>query len=133
MPVDPVASIYDAIGADGITRVTAAFYRQVRSDDVLRPLYPEEDLSGAEARLRSFLLFRFGGPPHYIEQRGHPRLRLRHAPFPIDQRARDRWVALMDQALDQARLPPAVAAAMRQFFHDTATFLINRPEPQEAL
>ena len=133
MPADPVTRIYDAIGADGIARVTAAFYHRVRTDDILRPLYPEEDLTEAESRLRDFLIFRFGGPPHYIAQRGHPRLRLRHAPFPIDQRARDRWVALMDQALDQAGLPPAVIAAMRQFFHEVATFLINRPEPQEAV
>jgi hemoglobin len=129
MPVDPVANVYAAIGTDGITRVTAAFYHLVRTDPILRPLYPEEDLTGAETRLRDFLLFRFGGPAHYIAQRGHPRLRLRHAPFPIDQRARDRWVALMDRALDQAGLPPAVAASMRQFFHDTATFLINYHAP----
>jgi hemoglobin len=132
MPADPVGSLYHAIGADGIARVTAAFYRLVRTDDILRPLYPEADLTGAESRLRDFLLFRFGGPPHYIEQRGHPRLRLRHAPFPIDQRARDRWVALMEQALEQAMLPPAVVATMRQFFREVATFLINHQAPTDA-
>jgi hemoglobin len=127
MPADTVANIYDVIGAEGITRLTAAFYHLVSSDDILRPLYPEADLRGAETRLRDFLIFRFGGPQHYIEQRGHPRLRMRHAPFPIDQRARDRWVALMEQALEQAALPLPVAAALRQFFQEVATFLINRP------
>ena len=125
MPADAVAGIYDAIGADGIAHLTAAFYQRVSTDDVLRPLYPEADLTGAEARLRDFLIFRFGGPPHYIAQRGHPRLRLRHAPFPIDQRARDRWVALMEQALEQAAFPPAVTVTLRQFVQEVATFLIN--------
>jgi hemoglobin len=129
MPADAVAGIYDAIGADGIARLTAAFYQRVSTDDILRPLYPEADLADAEARLRAFLIFRFGGPPHYIAQRGHPRLRLRHAPFAIDQRARDRWVALMEQALEQAAFPPPVTATLRQFFQEVATFLINHPPP----
>ena len=133
MPADAVASIYDVIGAEGIARLTAAFYQLVGSDDILRPLYPEADLTGAETHLRDFLIFRFGGPPHYIEQRGHPRLRQRHAPFPVDQRARDRWVALMQQALEQAALPPSVTATLRQFFEEVATFLINRPTPRGAL
>jgi hemoglobin len=131
MPVDTVANIYDVIGADGVARLTAAFYHLVGSDDILRPLYPEADLSSAEARLRDFLTFRFGGPPHYIAQRGHPRLRMRHAPFAIDQRARDRWVALMEQAIEQAALPPAVTGPLRQFFQEVATFLINRPSLPE--
>jgi hemoglobin len=127
MPADTVANIYDIIGTEGITRLTAAFYHLVSADDILRPLYPEADLREAETRLRNFLIFRFGGPQHYIEQRGHPRLRMRHAPFPIDQRARDRWVALMEQALAQAAFSPPVTAALRQFFQEVATFLINRP------
>jgi hemoglobin len=127
MPEDTVADIYNIIGTKGIARFTTAFYHLVSTDDLLRPLYPEADLSGAETRLRDFLIFRFGGPQHYIAQRGHPRLRLRHAPFPIDQRARDRWVALMTQALEQAEIPPAVHAALLPFFQEVATFLINRP------
>jgi hemoglobin len=132
MPVDTVANIYAIIGADGMARLTAAFYHLVGSDDILRPLYPEADLSNAEARLRDFLTFRFGGPPHYIAQRGHPRLRMRHAPFAIDQRARDRWVALMEQAIEQAALPSESLGPLRQFFQEVATFLINRPSPPEA-
>ncbi len=118
--------IYHVIGEAGLTRLIAAFYRQVPQDEILAPMYPEADLEGAERRLRDFLIFRFGGPSHYIEQRGHPRLRMRHAPFPVDQAARDRWVSLMAHAIDQAEFPASVAAALRTFFHDVATFLINR-------
>ena len=118
--------IYETIGEDGISRVVQAFYRQVPSDDVLSPMYPKDDLDGSEERLRDFLLYRFGGPPRYIEQRGHPRLRMRHAPFPIDQRARDRWISLMDNAVDAAALPPHIDATLKEFFRNVATFLINR-------
>lgn len=127
MAEDTVQHLYDLIGADGITRLTAAFYQRVQGDDLLRPLYPDADLTGAERRLRDFLIFRCGGPPEYIMQRGHPRLRLRHAPFPVDQRARDRWVALMEQALDEVAFAAPVHAALQEFFRDVATFLINRP------
>ena len=120
-------NIYGIIGEDGIARLIATFYRQVATDDILRPMYPEEDLAAAEMRLREFLVFRFGGPQRYIAQRGHPRLRMRHAPFPIDQQARDRWVALMENALQQQAFPAEVTTALRTFFHEVATFLINRP------
>ncbi|MDE0204661.1 MAG: globin [Candidatus Tectomicrobia bacterium] len=118
--------IYETIGEDGISRVVQAFYRQVPSDDVLSPMYPEDDLNGSEERLRDFLVYRFGGPPRYIEERGHPRLRMRHAPFPIDQRARDRWISLMDNAVDAAALPTQIDATLKEFFRKVATFLINR-------
>ena len=120
-------SIYDLIGEEGFTRLIRAFYRQVPGDDILGPMYPPDDLPGAEQRLRDFLIFRFGGPQDYIEQRGHPRLRMRHNPFAINQQARDRWVQLMDAALAEAALPKPAADALREFFHDTATFMINRP------
>ena len=120
-------SIYDLIGEEGFTRLIRAFYRQVPSDDILGPMYPPDDLPGAEQRLRDFLIFRFGGPQDYIEQRGHPRLRMRHNPFAINQQARDRWVQLMDAALAEAALPKPAADTLREFFHDTATFMINRP------
>ena len=74
---------------------------------------------GAEERLRDFLIGRFGGPPRYIEQRGHPRLRMRHAPFAIDEAARNRWVELMDRALDEARLPDDATSLLREFLHAT--------------
>jgi len=119
--------IFNAIGEDGFVRLIRAFYAQVPADPILGPMYPQDDLAGAEQRLREFLVGRFGGPPRYIEQRGHPRLRMRHNPFTIDVAARDRWVTLMDRALDAAQLPDDAAAVLRDFFHSTATFMINRP------
>jgi len=119
--------IYAQIGEEGFARLVAAFYRQVPSDDILGPMYPADDMPGAEDRLREFLIGRFGGPQRYIESRGHPRLRMRHMPFKLDQAARDRWVQLMDKALDEAALPGESAQCLREFFHHMATFLINTP------
>ncbi len=120
--------VYTVIGHEGFERLVAAFYRQVPEDDLLGPLYPADDFPGAEQRLRDFLIYRFGGPPVYIEQRGHPRLRMRHAAFPIGQRVRDRWVQLMDRALEQAMLPDEVRQLLNAFFASTATFLMNRSD-----
>ena len=89
------AEIYGRIGEDGFARLVASFYAQVPGDDILGPMYPADDMAGAELRLRDFLVGRFGGPPRYEESRGHPRLRMRHHPYRLDQRARDRWVGLM--------------------------------------
>lgn len=118
--------VYEAIGEDGFERLVRAFYAQVPGDDVLGPMYPAHDLAGAEQRLRDFLIGRFGGPPRYIQQRGHPRLRMRHMPFAIDNAARDRWVLLMGRALDRAGLPEGAVKVLREFFDSTATFMINR-------
>ncbi|HZM60600.1 MAG TPA: globin [Vicinamibacterales bacterium] len=117
--------LYDAIGEDGFARLVHAFYAQVPGDEILGPLYPPHDLAGAEQRLRDFLVGRFGGPPRYIEQRGHPRLRMRHLPFAIDEAARNRWVMLMDRALDETKLPESATTLLREFFHSVATFLRN--------
>jgi len=119
--------VFAAIGEDGFRRLIAAFYRQVPTDDILGPMYAGQDLNGAEERLRDFLIFRFGGPPRYIENRGHPRLRMRHVRFPVDPAARDRWVQLMENAFEEARLPDEPARHLRDFFASTAKFLINRP------
>ena len=118
--------IYEQIGEDGFSRLVRAFYGQVPGDDILGPMYPADDMVGAEERLRDFLIGRFGGPNRYIEQRGHPRLRQRHAPFAIDQAARDRWIHLMTRALDEAALPADVTITLRSFFDQTATFMVNR-------
>ena len=120
--------IFAVIGEEGFQRLTNAFYRQIPSDDVLGPLYQAQDLAGAERRLRDFLMFRFGGPSTYIETRGHPRLRMRHAPFAIGSAARDRWVQLMGRALEEASLPEDVHRTLQDFFANTATFLMNRPD-----
>src|SRR6266478_5579510 len=94
--------IYSLIGEEGFTRLVADFYSQVPTDDILGPLYPPGDLAGAEKRLREFLIQRFGGPDTYSQRRGHPRLRMRHARFHIDRRARDRWMQLMERSLAEA-------------------------------
>src|SRR5205085_2621390 len=119
-------NVYSIIGEDGFTRLVAAFYRRVASDDLLRPLYPDQDLAAAEVRLRDFLVQRFGGRMTYSEKRGHPRLRMRHAPFIINQAGRDRWVELMEASLAEVNLPPEVVPPLRKFFHEAATFMINR-------
>lgn len=118
--------IYEIIGEEGFERLVAAFYRQVPGDDILGPMYPPDDMEGAEERLRDFLVGRFGGPQRYMQKRGHPRLRMRHFPFAIDARARDRWIELMERALEESAFPPEADKAMREFFGAVATMLINR-------
>jgi hemoglobin len=120
--------IYSLIGEDGFQRLIAAFYRQVPGDDLLGPMYPADDLAGAEQRLRDYLIYRFGGPQKYIEERGHPRLRARHIPFPITQASRDRWMQLMDNAFIEVQLPAEAVNPIRMFFDQMATFMINRME-----
>jgi len=121
------SEVYPRIGDEGFTRLVAAFYRQIPEDPILGPMY-KGDFAGAEARLRGFLIYRFGGPQHYIEQRGHPRLRMRHAPFPVDGIARDHWLRLMHAALEESQLPREVRDLLWNFFDSTARFLMNRPD-----
>jgi hemoglobin len=121
--------VYSMIGAEGFTRLVAAFYRRVPQDDLLGPMYPARDLPGAEQRLRDFLIGRFGGPQTYIEQRGHPRLRARHSAFPINQTVRDRWMRLMTGALREAALPQEAEQVLREFLDGMSTFMINQAEP----
>ncbi len=118
--------MFSAIGEDGFTRLIAAFYRQVPKDDILGPMYEGRDLAAAEQRLRDFLIYRFGGPDRYIAERGHPRLRMRHVPFVIDQAARERWVQLMSHAFEEVQLPPEAERLLRGFLEATATAMINR-------
>lgn len=124
--------LYEIVGEDGFARLVRAFYARVESDDILGPMYREsaantgESLADAEARLRDFLIYRFGGPQRYIERRGHPRLRARHTPFLIDRSAADRWLALMEESMQEARLPAGAVAALRPFFAQVAGFMINK-------
>ncbi len=118
--------IYAVIGEEGFERLIRSFYAQVPADPILSAMYPKDDLAGAEQRLRDFLIGRFGGPQRYVEQRGHPRLRMRHMPFAIDTAARHRWVELMDRALVEAGLPDDAVAVLQPFFHHMASFMINR-------
>ena len=118
--------VFAALGEDGFERLIAAFYDQVPGDSVLGPLYPANDLAGAHIRLRDFLIYRFGGPVRYIENRGHPRLRLRHAPFPIGEQAREHWLRLMSEALDRAQIAEVPRQVLWKFFEATATAMMNR-------
>jgi hemoglobin len=92
-------------------------------------MYPEADLQPAARRLRLFLEQFFGGPRTYSQERGHPRLRMRHAPFTIDQAARDVWVRHMLAALDEADIPDPAYSTLRDYFERTATFMINVVKP----
>ncbi len=118
--------IFRHLGSDGIAHLVAAFYRQIPDDDILGPMYPPDDLVGAEERLRLFLTFRFGGPQDYLQHRGHPKLRLRHAPFAIDQQARDRWMQLMGNAITECQFSRDVSSVLQTFLGNVATFLMNR-------
>jgi hemoglobin len=120
------SAVFQLIGEDGFTRLIHHFYRQVPSDPVLGPMYPP-DLAAAEQRLRNFLIYRFGGPPRYLEERGHPRLRMRHAPFSVDDQARQHWLLLMRNALDLANLPLEARDVLWAYFESTAEAMMNRP------
>jgi len=111
---------------DYITKMVAAFYRRVKIDDLIGPMYPPDDWEGAEERLRDFLIYRFGGSDRYIQQRGHPRLRMRHGPFAIGPAERDRWVELMSGAMEEAEVPPEHQLNMKVFFDQVAEFLRNQ-------
>lgn len=122
-------SIYDLIGgAEAVADIVDAFYAAVETDPVLRPMYPE-DLEGPKRRLYLFLVQFFGGPTRYSEERGHPRLRMRHFPFAIDQRARDNWLSHMLTAIDSAGISEPARSRMREYFDRSSAFLINRSEP----
>lgn len=118
--------IYELLGAEKLTAIVAGFYRRVPDDPILGPMYPRHDLAGAEARLRSFLIYRFGGPPDYLRERGHPRLRMRHLPFAIDRQARDRWMELMMASIAEQGVAPELREYLERFLGGIATFLVNR-------
>jgi hemoglobin len=122
--------MYEAAGGEEtFTRLVDRFYAGVAADPVLRPLYPEDDeeLAGAAEHLRLFLIQYWGGPTWYDERRGHPRLRLRHAPFAIGRAERDAWMGHMLAAIDSLNLPRPVRAAFVDYFDRAATAMMNRP------
>ena len=126
-------SYYDAVGGhEAFVQLARVFYEQVAEDPEMRPMYPDADLADAEVRLRMFLEQYWGGPTTYHEQRGHPRLRMRHAPFDVTPRMRDHWVAHMRVAVDSLHLTPELKEPLWDYFTRAATFMINRPddEPQ---
>ncbi len=114
------------LGKQGFADLVAAFYRRVPEDDLLGPMYPDDDWEGAEARLRDFLIYRFGVSDRYLRERGHPRLRMRHAPFAIGEPERDRWLELMHQAMVETEIPDDIASDLISFFRQVADFMRNR-------
>jgi hemoglobin len=131
--MDPVSNqtqtFFDEIGGQAtIETIVRGFYAGVAEDEVLRPLYPEADLEPAIDRLTKFLAQYWGGPTTYSEERGHPRLRMRHAPFTVDVDARDRWLAHFRAGLDAAGLTPEQDEQFWAYVNHAATFLVNAPD-----
>lgn len=131
-PAQPTPpSFYEAVGgAETFRTIVSRFYVLVRDDEVLRPMYPEEDLSGAEDRLRMFLEQYWGGPRTYSDQRGHPRLRMRHTPFRIGYIERDAWLRCMHTAvasIDQGTLDDAHRRELLAYLEMAAEAMVNAP------
>ncbi|GAA1501936.1 globin [Nocardioides humi] len=121
-------SFYEEIGGfETFRRIVATFYEGVAADEVLRPMYPEEDLGPAEERFLLFLVQYWGGPTTYSDARGHPRLRMRHAPFAVDLDARDRWLRHFRAGLDSVDLTPEQDARFWEYVTHAATFMVNTP------
>jgi hemoglobin len=122
-------TFYDAIGGEPtFHKLVDEFYAGVATDPVLRPLYPEEDLGPAADRLRMFLAQYWGGPGTYSERRGHPRLRMRHAPFRVGPRERDAWLHHMRRAVDSLNLPPEQDRMLWEYLYRAAMFMVNTME-----
>lgn len=124
-------SFYDEVGgAETFRAIVSTFYQLVREDEILRPLYPEDDLDGAEERLRMFLEQYWGGPRTYSEQRGHPRLRMRHAPFKVGPLERDAWLRCMHTAVaevDSRTLDDAHRQVLLNYLEMAAQSMVNSP------
>jgi hemoglobin len=121
-------SVYELAGGEPAFRLLVQrFYARVAVDPVLRRVYPDEDLSGATERLTLFLIEYWGGPSTYSEQRGHPRLRMRHQPFAIGRAERDAWLEHMTAAVESLDLAPAVRKALLDYFATASTAMINTP------
>ena len=123
----PGPTLYDLVGGeDTFRRLVARFYAGVAADPVLRPLYPDEDLGPAEERLRMFLVQYWGGPRTYSDRRGHPRLRMRHAPFAIGEGERDAWLRHMRAAVDSLGLPAEQDQTLWRYLEMAAHSMQNR-------
>ena len=119
-------TFYDDIGGAGTIRtIVSTFYAGVAEDELLRPMYPEEDLGPAEERFFLFLCQYWGGPTTYSELRGHPRLRMRHAPFPVTHEAKDHWLTHFRAGLDAAGLTPEQNAEFWEYVVRAADFMVN--------
>jgi len=121
-------SLYERVGPEFFARLVEEFYARVEADPVLLSLYPEpDDLGPARERLRLFLIQYWGGPTTYSDARGHPRLRMRHAPYPIRERERDHWMAAMTAAVGACTDDETLRSELLAYFEPAATHMINRP------
>jgi hemoglobin len=124
--VTALDTFYDQVGGEQtFHRIVSRFYAEVAKDELLRPIYPEEDLGPAEERLRMFLEQYWGGPRTYSDQRGHPRLRMRHMPFKIGPIERDAWLRCMRIAVDEAELEPAYRDQLWEYLEMAAHSMVN--------
>lgn len=125
----PQQTFFDAVGgADTFHKLTARFYEEVAKDEIVRPLYPEEDLGPAERRMRMFLEQYWGGPRTYSDERGHPRLRMRHNPFKIGPLERDAWLRCMHTAIasiDDSVLDATHRAQLVDYMEMAANSMVN--------
>jgi hemoglobin len=120
------ATFYERAGGSKVFKeLTKKFYQKVSVDPILKPMYPEEDLGPAAERLRMFLEQYWGGPTTYQEQRGHPRLKMRHSPFKINPLARERWLLHMRAAVDSIELPKLLEAELWGYLDRAATAMLN--------
>lgn len=124
-----MSTFYDEIGGMAtIAAIVDRFYAGVAEDEVLRPMYPEEDLGPAAERFTLFLAQYWGGPTTYSDERGHPRLRMRHAPFPVTPAAAQHWLRHFRDGLDAANLTPEQDAQFWDYVTHAAQFMVNTPE-----
>ncbi len=123
------STFYDQIGGEATIRaIVHTFYEGVAEDEILRPLYPEEDLGPAEDRFSLFLMQYWGGPATYSETRGHPRLRMRHAPFAVTPESAERWLFHFRAGLDRAALTPEQDEQFWTYVRHAAKFMVNTAE-----
>jgi hemoglobin len=123
---ESLLTFYDAVGGHPtFVALTKRFYEGVAADPPLRAIYPEEDLAAAEQRLRAFLEQYWGGPTTYSQERGHPRLRMRHAPFPVTPTLRDHWLTHMRDAVDSLDITPAQRSELWSYMERAAYSMVN--------
>lgn len=123
-----VDTLYHEVGELKLRAMVAAFYRRVKTDALIGVMYPPEDWEGSEKRLADFIVYRFGGPQTYLEERGHPRLRGRHMGFPIGVAERDQWLKLMGESMLEVGVSTEAAQIMIPFFAQVADMMRNRIE-----
>ncbi|MFZ9222697.1 MAG: globin [Candidatus Nanopelagicaceae bacterium] len=122
-------TLFERVGGEAtFEQLVSHFYALVSVNPILRPMYPDDDFQAAAERLMLFLIQYWGGPHTYSEMRGHPRLRMRHAQFPIDSKARDAWLECMKSAVDELKIEESDRAELWNYLEMAAQSLVNTPE-----